>query len=462
MMSRRRPRVRRQGVLPIAMLLLAPFAACGDEDNQPSVEPVDAAAGASGGDSAAGGNDGSPDSVAVMASPGDAAFDHGSADAGPPAAMASDTVCGKPIYATATSIPAGGDSSIMYISTVCGLDGTFSRSSGIEVPGGGRLYVHEGTGSAFVHSFERNDLARLEIGKDGKIVVGAKLSLTKYGKVFANVNYFVSAEKSILFDGGSGRAIVWNPRAMTIEGDFALPVNAHPGFDDLNMWNFAELGGGRLMIPVWWVDWNNNRMWPKASALVVDTLGNKVDGLVEKDGCPGAVYLIKAPSARIFAADTWSLYFRWTDPAGKFPHSCAIRTPGTAADFEGEILDLQARTGGRATGNLALGDDGTAYTVAYYPEKGDVEKDLFERFNTSDAWRIWRFRLEASTMGEEVQGIPGVGGNVRFERFEGKLFALVEEGKSGTAFYELSAAGPARRSLVVPGSWLIEVGQAWK
>src|SRR5262245_35812840 len=101
-------------------------------------------------------------------------------------AMPSGTSCGEPIHAIATSVSTGDDSASMYLTTVCGLEQDLTLDDAVEVPGGGRMYVYQDRGMIVLHSFETNELTRLDVAKDGKITVGPRLGLSGYGAVFAN------------------------------------------------------------------------------------------------------------------------------------------------------------------------------------------------------------------------------------------------------------------------------------
>lgn len=379
------------------------------------------------------------------------------------------TACQDGWYALATSVPSGQDSTSMFVATHCGLGaGELSLDEAIEVPGGGRIFTYPEESALFIHSFEQETLTRVDVLEEGTMQVGGSLSLARYGGSFANLNHFVSPTKAMFFDGGSSSVILWNPSAMEITGDVPLPFSpddgAHPGFEGAIPSGRADyavaLDDGRLLVPLWWVNWESVRMWPGFSALLVDPSADTVELVESADhGCPAALHLTRDPNGDLLiAADAWSLAFAWSGQ-DDLPHTCTLRTTTGSTEFaDVPVVDLRPRIGGRSGGGLSVSASGTAYTTAYYAEIGDSEPDIFARFNAGAAWKIWRFAFEGNGPGEEIAGIPAGAGNVPFYQFGDRLYVNVDLDDTAQVFFEIPDDGAAIEGLSVPGDWLIAVG----
>jgi hypothetical protein len=391
----------------------------------------------------------------------------GAGDAGSGGTGAGDSTCPEGLYALATSVPSGSDSNSMYVAVRCGLgSGELSFDDALEFPGGGRIYTYPEEHAVFIHSFEQETVTRVDVDSEGMMRLGMSFSLANYGGSFANLNHFISPTKAMFFDVGTSRVIVWNPREMEITGDIDLPFSpedgAHPGFSgDIQVRAAEILADGRLLIPLWWPNWDTMRLWTGFSALLVDPVTDTVDLAESTDSeCPATLYVERDKNGDlVFAADPWSLAFVWSGQED-LPHSCALRAPSALDDLANlSVLDLRPSMGGRIGGGLAITESGVAYTTAYYPQAGDAVEDIFERFNAGDAWKLWRFHLDEDSAGEEVAGIPPGAGNVPFFRFGNRLYVNVDVDDTNQIFYELVDDGPAVKGLSVPGDWLIGVGR---
>lgn len=353
------------------------------------------------------------------------------------------------LYVLATSVHTP-DITTRYLTTVSSVDaGDLDLSNAVELPGG-PVFAHNGAVFAATQS---QSIVRFDVDEDGRLVEGLTMSVAGLGVEPSFGNYFASDERAFLLDSSSLRFVVWNPSTMeiitTLDVEDESLVDMEPYGD-----RFIELGDGRVLLPLWWSDWNREVIHPFASALLLlDTESLTVERFVEAPGCSGTNWGTRTENGDVWlVSDAWSWFFKWIDES--VPASCGIRFTGTEL-AQGGSIDLGAKVGGRPAGYFGYAGDGLAYTVALHQEELSSEsaEDLYSRFN-DPAWYVYRLSLDDDAPGERVPGIDGASANyVVFDRLEDRFFVRRYDvnGQGRTTLFELPSTGAAQPVLTIPG-----------
>jgi hypothetical protein len=362
-----------------------------------------------------------------------------------------------PLYAVVTGVESP-DSYSVYLGVVPSLDdGVMDLDKAIEFPGYGRGYV--GGGYVLFFSRETKTLSRFDLGSDGALAKTQELSFAGIGAAAGYAHYLASDERLYLPDFASLQFVTVNPSTMEIVSSSPIEGLGHEGFS-ADGENFLPLGDGRLVLPVWWSDWTNDRLHGRASALVIldpATGSLSVERVEEVGGCAGTYWGFRTDAGHIYAASAkYTLYYHWLDPS--MPHSCAVRMPAGSDNFDPSyVLDLHAIAGNRYAGNLTYAGGSRAYMVALDEDRLSeaAATDITLRLNER-AWRVWQVDLDEETAAP-VAGIPYID-NAFPHYVDGQAYIRTHDDGQQT-LYRVNTSGVAAPGLRIPGNYVYTLGR---
>lgn len=169
-----------------------------------------------------------------------------------------------------------------YVSLVNGIDeGSVDPSNALEVSGKSRFFAPEGADYFVIADGEDLTFTRYDISENGKsIEEGEQFSVSNKGVTsLQKRNVFLSDTKAYYIDNTQGQIIIWNPETMEITGSFDLPsefADGYMGYTTQLGFGKYQLDGDRLIIPVGWVNFQNQSHLDKTGLAIVDVKQDKV------------------------------------------------------------------------------------------------------------------------------------------------------------------------------------------
>jgi hypothetical protein len=289
--------------LPAALLLIGLLAACGDGGGPEGGTAVDAAAG----------------------------------DASPPLYVVHSTV----------DTPSGRLGYFVGTPSIQG-DVPVDIKSGIEEPGGGRLYAAPGIGTYLLGGGETPTLTRYEVAADGKLVRGAVLSFANQG-VTSLADWavvFVNPGKAYFRDRAQLQIIAFDPTKMELVKAIPLTAAAREGY--VAEFGMAIKRDDGVYFPMWY--WKSPVPETVPTGAVLVRVIPETDEVVvtTEARCSGLRYGFVSESGDAYWFSYWNTTVAWRffgQPG--LERDCALRLrPGQTTFDPGWSLDLTARAGG--------------------------------------------------------------------------------------------------------------------
>lgn len=233
-----------------------------------------------------------------------------------------------------------------YVKTVDSLDGAVTLDDAIEVPGNGVTEIFGG--SVYVGAAESPTITRYTPDVDGDLVEDGVVNFAAQGLTrYPFGSAIASSTRAFAVDSETFQIVVWNPTTMTYSESIFL--NEIPGVvrDDIpaEFWT-TSVHGGRLYVPVRYVDWTPGaeRVPSIVKLVIIDAATLDVLGVAEDDRCAngGQPTFDAAGNAYVLGdGRNWSaeLYACLADQP--VPSSCLLRINAGETDFDaGYFVDV--------------------------------------------------------------------------------------------------------------------------
>ena len=168
-----------------------------------------------------------------------------------------------------------------YAQVVSSLTGPFDNKNAIEIPGNGSVMA---TSDAFFVGLVEEPTWVKYVIKDGAVTEAGRLSFQAYGVTSTGYgNTIVDDETAVAAFDDPAKAIVWNPKTMTIKGEVSLAHQQRAGFST-EVWTTVA-HGGLVYIPARWSDWTGSRIYPGVGLTILNPATLEVVGFAEDDRC---------------------------------------------------------------------------------------------------------------------------------------------------------------------------------
>ncbi|MEM9494148.1 MAG: hypothetical protein AAGC55_33690, partial [Myxococcota bacterium] len=177
------------------------------------------------------------------------------------------------------------DGRTSYLQLVEDLDfDQLDTAQAIELAGNGRVFSN---GSRlFTGSAEEPTIQRWLPQPDGSLAPGERVSFANIGLSFVPFgNNFVAADKAYLFDGNAYRAVMWDPDRIELAGEIDLSAVAKDGLlPDIDP---GVLRGDKLFALVQQNDFASTNLFRGLQVVIIDTLSDTVEAVIEDTRCVG-------------------------------------------------------------------------------------------------------------------------------------------------------------------------------
>jgi hypothetical protein len=360
-------------------------------------------------------------------------------------------------YAVSSSVFSPSGDTTTYLALVPSLDEAqvIDYTKSLELGGGAFVYPIEGDapkGALFVGALEEPTIQRFDVAAEGKLVPGAKLSLSNQGVTDATFEgvVFVSEVEAWYVDASQQQVIVWNPKEMTVTSSFKVPELSRPGWD-LGLGRLRPFGAGRLIAPLAWYRWKDNEAMPMGAAAIFDVAGRRLVKIIEDSRCPGLENAVTAANGDVYFGP--GLYYpmikRFVTPS--LPSSCVLRVRKGEESFDPTfVLNLEKAAGGRPAGFLLMASDGAFWTQAWYETRYATPPTWADRRNV-EAWRWWRVSMDG-TVATEEPSLTFSGGAAQAFVTDGRaLTSQVTADYASAVLFDMNASGGPKRGLTVKG-----------
>jgi len=310
-------------------------------------------------------------------------------------------------------------------------------------------------GSVFVADSSAPTLTKHSVAADGTLKAEQTVSFAGVGVTespSSDVLYFVSSEKAYMFDTASLRAIVWNPKTMTLTGkQFTFPTLARPGLKTSVRSDpyQAVRRGNDLFLPVGWYDQNYKDRFVQA-LLIIDTTTDEVRGFIEDERCGDGFSTIKSATDDIYVFPSAGGGLQFFVNAETPRPSCVLRVRAGEYTFDPAFkLDLSALVG-NAAAQGALPDK-TRRGFFF----GSYDKSLAVG-DAKNFWRLHYYDLTTNAL-QPVQGdATAWSGAMRYyqlgdrtvaarwtwnKSFEATTYVELPGGPTVTKLFSIAAAG---------------------
>jgi len=354
-------------------------------------------------------------------------------------------------------IPTNGDGQALYAigfglntpdgrSNVLGLVPTLEPQApldtrqAIEVSGFSRFYFPKETKGFFgVGDDEDITISRFDVASEGTITQSGRFSMQGVGvQWFMPVMQFLSDEKAYYFDHSQDQIVVWNPTTMTITKTVPLPPEAikqgfHVQFPQARGRTLPVSDDGKLLVPIGWYDWDNERILMSTGLMVVDVATDNVEAVRETTACPMALDFLVAESGDLYVGSNLDLLRNEEMRANDERPSCILRVNAGETDFDASYrLALSDRLDGRASvGLFPLADTKALVrvldeTILPYGTPAGAE------FWAPSAWEYWTLDLLTGAASQIESLDPASLGGETFE-VDGRTFLPVTTRPDGAA-----------------------------
>ncbi len=297
-----------------------------------------------------------------------------------------------------------------YFTLVDGLGAArkLEYSGSIEIPGRARLYAAEGIGFFASGDGEAVSITRFELGSDGALVAGAKLSLQAYGvtAMGAQAVHFVSATKAYYKDDGQAQVIVWNPAEMTIEKAIPLPGElVKAGYlTSVSQWAGRD---GEAYFAVGHTTKEYDRVLPGTSLVRFDTATDAMT-VTRDERCRGLGKTARVGDTLYFFSDVINGFGHAVYPGDGGQQDCMLRISKGNAAFDADWVGSIASAIGDRIGTVAtVSPDGEAWAQVIDPAVMPTAPGTTYSQWYAGGWSWWHLKLDTLSDAEQAPGEAG-------------------------------------------------------
>lgn len=366
-----------------------------------------------------------------------------------------DSLTNGPRYALATRVVAPDfSSSTGYLVTVPSLDATtkVDLSKAAELGVGEWLFGPPQTGAVFTAALDNPVITRWTVNADGTFSKGTQLSFANlgvsgvYGAAYST---FYSDEKAYFVDADGHQLILWNPKAMTILGRIPLELAAQ-GELQPQLETSLLVRQDRIIATAYWalLDGAWVQYGDQAKIFVIDPHTDTVVSTSdEARSAEVSLAGVTSDGTAYFSPWDYRAAVRSLFGAGYGTDSTLLRIvpPGELPEA-GYAVDLNALTGGRPAGSMALVSDDVAFLHVFDPALNGATSENWDetRFKANYTW--WRWHIGDATATEIPGQTPSAEGP-SVATIDGRTYAsMYADDFSSTSLMELRPEGQ-----LVPG-----------
>lgn len=325
-----------------------------------------------------------------------------------------------PLYAISTFVNTGGaNQSYLVLTDSVSREQHIDVKEGIELPGASSLAVGAPRGKAlFVTGDAAATMTRYDLDASGKLVAGKTVSFQDQGSTgqlaaYSSQYMFVSETKAYYLDARTYKAVIWNPKDMTLTGSIDLSALNRAGFAIQFSGSHAVHVGKELFYGVGWLTADRLGVAPRSAMIVINTETDTAT-IVEdtrcgwaRDGVLGADGLIYV-ATESFGGAAYDL-----DDAKAGP-PCMIRFNPATKTFDSLLVYLDdviapAKPGDIA-GMLVPGTGGKAYLRVLDSSLVPSSATTPIQLSTATAWRLWEVTLGNAPTATAVAGAAPTNG----------------------------------------------------
>lgn len=340
-----------------------------------------------------------------------------------------------------------------YFTVVDGLDQArkLEYSKSIEIPGRARLYAAPGIGFFAIGDGEDVSITRFELGADGALVAGAKLSLQAYGvtAMGAQAVHFVSATKAYYKDDGQAQVIVWNPTEMTIDKAIPLPADlVKTGYlSGVSQWATRD---GEAYFAVSHYTKEYDRVLPGTTLVRFDTTNDTMT-VTPDTRCRGLGKTARVGDTLYFFSDVINGLGHAVYPGDAGQQDCILRISKGKTGFDGDYVGSIAPALGDKIGTVVtVSPTGEAWAQVIDPAVMPTKPGTKYSEWYAGGWGWWHLKLDTLSDAKQAPGEAGAYSGFIVGAGPGFFVSQTKADYSETTLVDLSGDAP-KSGLSFPG-----------
>ena len=381
----------------------------------------------------------------------------------PPAAGGSDpggppVVDETPLYAISASV-FGEEGNTSYVALLPSLDAGTEIDYGrvLEVGSASSVFGPERGAFFAVGLDEAPTVTKYEITADESFVERETIDFSGYGLTYMwrdpGLVPFLAADKAYVIDNRELSVVIWNPAAMAISGSFSLAELEDPDYPLTRFEIDPTFRGDELVVLVTHST-EDDVGAPYSSLLTIDTVNDRVAGVVREERCGGLWDSVKDSKGDIyFASGTWDAAQNRVFGMASETAPCMVRLKAGESAFDPNYFVDSASIAGYAAGGLVSGGGDAAYIkVLDETALPPIDAEDFDAVWGGEVWRWWRLELGSTAPAVPVSSLPlsnGGGGELMVENKTYVRNATADF--ASTTLLDMSAVGEPAPGLTLRG-----------
>ncbi len=329
-----------------------------------------------------------------------------------------------------------------YVQVVHELSGHFTNEDAIEAAGNGVLMAHGR--DFFLGLAEAPKWVKYSVDGNGNIEESGSINFSQHGMTYIDYgNVIVDDETAVSVSSESYKAIVWNPKTMTIKGTIDLGHLEQEGFS-LEVWT-TTARDGLVYVPGRYANWDTYQVRPAVSLTILDPESLTEVATAEDDRCASGGRVVWSDDGYGYVMGDGRNYTiqMAANAAGETPpENCLLRIKEGATEFDEDFFfTIPSLTGGlESATELETAEQGTgiAFAKMFYPDElpEGVEAVDFG-FWGEKVFKMWRIELGDEPQAVEVDGLPFASMGFSSTELDGKLYTGESPDGATTEIYEV-------------------------
>ncbi len=332
----------------------------------------------------------------------------------------------SPGYVLGSVVISDNDMRTTYVQVVKELTGHITNDNAIEAPGNGVLLARGN--SFYLGLAEEPTWVKYTVDADGNIEQAESLSFLNQGMTYIDYgNVIVDDETAVTVSTEAFKAIVWNPKTMTIKGTIDLGHLQQDGYA-LETWT-TTAKDGLVYVPGRWANWNTFSVRPAVSLTVLDPETLKEVGTAEDDRCASGGRVVWSDDGYGYVMGdgrNYTIQMAANAARTEPPQNCLLRIAEGAIDFDEDFfVTIPSLTGGLESATeleTAQQGSGIAFAKMFYPDQLPEGMEAVDfSFWGEKVFKMWRIELGDEPKAVEVEGMPFATMGFSSVELDGKL-----------------------------------------
>ena len=322
-----------------------------------------------------------------------------------------------PVYIVNSAVFGENFQSNAYLAVASDLEaGRVELDKAIELTGGATAWALPESGEYYVVETEALVITKYVHGATTRLEEAGRIGLGGAGVsiLLGESMLLPGGGKGYLFDLMSAQAIELDLEAMEIVGTTDLGELLNPDAPTFIADPGFRRHGDRFVAFTYSMSTEREFVVSQARAVFFDPERGELE-LVDSP-CPALMYTVAAENGDLYAASDPYVAAVHAIDESRAPAPCMVRLPAGSTQFDAEVVDLNALTGGLPTGGLITASPGQAFVRSFDPAESPVDAtSSANELYGLPIWATWRIELDSPEGAEAIDRGLLAGGIKVFE-----------------------------------------------